>query len=196
MSPFQAPAINGRLVIKKRIFLELFSLIHLQSAIITSISISALCYFLIHGGRSRSRERYRDRDNGRSGQEANLRSSSRGHDGGAPQMTTAISTGSSAGPTVVLAGSRSFSGQLPTILQSRDRADERTSNYEDAIEGSRDSGDTSSIGDSESGSAFDGLPGTFGTAPRHGSRGSKSRQIVERRERDGRREGKWERKHS
>lgn len=176
--------------------MELFSLIHLQSAIITSISISALCYFLIHGGRSRSRERYRDRDNGRSGQEANLRSSSRGHDGGAPQMTTTISTGSSAGPTVVLAGSRSFSGQLPTILQSRDRADERTSNYEDAIEGSRDSGDTSSIGDSESGSAFDGLPGTFGTAPRHGSRGSKSRQIVERRERDGRREGKWERKHS
>ncbi|CAL9043701.1 unnamed protein product [Musa banksii] len=145
---------------------------------------------------SRSRERYRDRDNGRSGQEANLRSSSRGHDGVAPQMTTTISTGSSAGPTVVLAGSRSFSGQLPTILQSRDRADERTSNYEDAIEGSRDSGDTSSIGDSESGSAFDGLPGTFGTAPRHGSRGSKSRQIVERRERDGRREGKWERKHS
>ncbi|KAJ8505417.1 hypothetical protein OPV22_006303 [Ensete ventricosum] len=138
---------------------------------------------------SRSRERYRDRDSGRSGQEANLRSSSRGHDGGAPQMTTTISTGSSTGPTVVLAGSRSFSGQLPTILQPRDRADERTSNYEDAIEGSRDSGDASSIGDSESGSAFDGLPGTYGTAPRHGSRGSKSRQIVERRERDGRREG-------
>ncbi|URE08032.1 hypothetical protein MUK42_34778 [Musa troglodytarum] len=145
---------------------------------------------------NRSRERYRDRDNGRSGQEANLRSSSRGHDGGAPQMTTTIATGSSVGPTVVLAGSRSFSGQLPTILQSRERADERTSNYEDAIEGSRDSGDASSIGDSESGSAFDGLPGAFGTVPRHGSRGSKSRQIVERRERDGRREGKWERKHS
>lgn len=100
-------------------------------------------------------------------------------------------------PTVVLSGSRQFSGQLPTILQSRDRPDECASSYEENPDGSKDSGDTGSIGDPDSVSAFDGQSGGFGSAQRHGSRGSKSRQGVERRERgDGRREGKWERKHS
>ncbi|KAL5224515.1 hypothetical protein ABZP36_011154 [Zizania latifolia] len=140
---------------------------------------------------SRSRERYRERDNGRAPQEGSLRSSSRGHEGGSAQMLT---TPGGSGPsissatTVVLAGPRSFSGNLPTILQSRERStDER---YEDNAEGS---GDASSIGDPELGSALDGL----GSGTRHGQRGSKSsRQVVERRERDGRREGKWERKHS
>lgn len=145
---------------------------------------------------SRSRERYRDRDDGRSRQEANIKSSNRGHDGGTPQTTLAVSAGAPSGPTVVLTGSRIYTGQPPTILQSRDRSSERAPSYEDSIEGNRDSGDTSSIGDSELGLAFDGSPGGFGLAPRHGSRGSKSRSIVERRERDGRREGKWERKHS
>ncbi|XP_019701444.1 uncharacterized protein [Elaeis guineensis] len=146
---------------------------------------------------SRPRERYRERENGRSGQhEGSLRSSSRDRESGAPHMVTSGSSGASPAPTVVLAGSRSFSGQLPTILQSRERTDERTTtSYEENIEGSRDSGDTSSVGDPDLGSAFDGLAGGFGSAPRHGSRGSKSRQIIERRERDGRREGKWERKH-
>lgn len=97
-------------------------------------------------------------------------------------------------PTVVLSGSRQFSGQLPTILQSRDRQDEGGSSYEENFDGSRDSGDTGSIGDPELVSALEGQPG--GSAQRHGgSRGSKSRQIMERRDRDGRREGKWERKH-
>lgn len=146
---------------------------------------------------SRPRERYRERESGRSGQhEGSLRSSSRGRESGAPHIATPASTGASPASTVVLAGSRSFSGHLPTILQSRDRTDERTTTYEDNIEGSRDSGDTSSVGDPDLASALDGLAGGFGSAPRHGSRGSKSRQIVERRERDGRREGKWERKHS
>ncbi|KAG1355466.1 hypothetical protein COCNU_07G015780 [Cocos nucifera] len=146
---------------------------------------------------SRPRERYRERENGRSGQhEGSLRSSSRDRESGAAHVATCGSSGASPAPTVVLAGSRSFSGQLPTILQSRDRTDERTTSYEENMEGSRDSGDTSSVGDPDLGSAFDGLAGGFGSAPRHGSRGSKSRQIVERRERDGRREGKWERKHS
>ncbi|KAG8092705.1 hypothetical protein GUJ93_ZPchr0012g20199 [Zizania palustris] len=140
---------------------------------------------------SRSRERYRERDNSRAQQEGSLRSSSRGHEGGSAQMptTSGVSGPSiSSATTVVLAGPRSFSGNLPTILQSRERStDER---YEDNAEGS---GDASSIGDPELGSALDGLgPGT-----RHGPRGSKSsRQVVERRERDCRREGKWERKHS
>lgn len=106
-------------------------------------------------------------------------------------MLTAPNISSTPTPTVVLAGSRPFSGNLPTILQSRERtSDERGTGYEDnAAEGSRDSGDTGSIGDPE----FDGP----GSGARHGTRGSKSsRQVVERRERDGRREGKWERKHS
>ncbi|KAF0934279.1 hypothetical protein E2562_024469 [Oryza meyeriana var. granulata] len=125
---------------------------------------------------SRSRERYRERDNGRAQQEGSLRSSNRGLEGGS-------------GTSVVLAGARSFSGNLPTILQPRERStDERSTGYEENAEGS---GDASSVGDPELGSpALDGLGST-----RHGPRGSKSssRQVVERRER---REGKWERKHS
>ncbi|PAN48176.1 hypothetical protein PAHAL_9G365400 [Panicum hallii] len=134
---------------------------------------------------SRSRERYRERDGGRAQQEAgSLRSSSRGHEGGSAQAPVPAG-----GPAVVLAGSRSYSGgNLPTILQPRDRA----AADEDAAwtEGSRDSGDASSIGDPE----FDG-PRPQG--PRGGGKPS-SRQVLERRERDGtgagRREGKWERK--
>lgn len=166
------------------------------------VSLLSLCILLAFANFScmvvcsRSRERYRDRDEGRSRQEANIKSSNRGHDGGTPQTTLAVSAGAPSGPTVVLTGSRIYTGQPPTILQSRDRSSERAPSYEDSIEGNRDSGDTSSIGDSELGLAFDVLPGGFGLAPRHGSRGSKSRSIVERRERDGRREGKWERKHS
>ncbi|XP_020093990.1 uncharacterized protein LOC109714019 isoform X4 [Ananas comosus] len=138
---------------------------------------------------SRPRERYRERENARSGQqqEGSLRASSRDREAGTSQLVAHGPTT----PTIVLAGSRSFSGHIPTILQSRDRAaDERGTTYEESVEGSRDSGDGSSIGDPELGSAFDGL------VPRHGSRGSRSRQVVERREREGRREGKWERKHS
>ncbi|RLN42521.1 uncharacterized protein C2845_PM01G48400 [Panicum miliaceum] len=136
---------------------------------------------------SRSRERYRERDGGRAQQEAgSLRSSSRSHEGGSAQAPAPAG-----GTAVVLAGSRSYSGgNLPTILQPRDRA----AADEDAAwtEGSRDSGDTGSIGDPE----FDG-PRPQG--PRGGGKPS-SRQVLERRERDGtgagtgRREGKWERK--
>ncbi|OVA18390.1 hypothetical protein BVC80_1833g45 [Macleaya cordata] len=147
---------------------------------------------------SRPRDRYRERENGRSGHEGSVRSSSTGRESGATQLTVgAVSTVASM-PTVVLGGSRQFSGQLPTILQSRDRPDERGGgSYEDNFEGSRDSGDTGSVGDSDTASAFDGQAGGFGSGQRHGSRGSKSRQLMERRERDGgRREGKWERKHS
>lgn len=130
---------------------------------------------------SRSRERYRERDGGRSQQEGSLRSSSRGHEGGGSAQAVAPAGGSS--PTVVLAGSRTFSGgNLPTILQPRERAADEDSTW--------DSGDASSIGDPE----FDG---TRQHGPRgSGSKSSSSRQLVERREREGaaRREGKWERK--
>ncbi|KAI6703019.1 hypothetical protein NL676_012155 [Syzygium grande] len=140
---------------------------------------------------SRSRDRYRERDNGRPVNEGSTRAG-----GGSLQPENAGSS-SSMGTmqTVVLSGSRPFAGQPPTILQSRDRADDTGSSYEENFDGSKDSGDTGSIGDGELVSAFDGQPGLYGSAQRHGSRGSKSRQTVERRERDGRREGKWERKH-
>lgn len=92
----------------------------------------------------------------------------------------------------MLAGSRTFSGgNLPTILQPRERA--ATDDDYAWTEGSRDSGDASSIGDPE----FDG-PRSH--VARGGGGKSSSRQLVERRERDGtaagtgRREGKWERK--
>ncbi|XP_062098879.1 uncharacterized protein LOC133804752 isoform X2 [Humulus lupulus] len=138
-----------------------------------------------HSGRPR--ERYRERDNGRAGNEGSTRTSTSG--------SLQLDTNSSmvAMPTVVLSGSRQFSGQLPTILQSRDRVDECGSSYEENIDGSKDSGDTGSVGDPD----LDGQLGGFGSSQRHGSRGSKSRQVVERREQrgDGRREGKWERKH-
>ncbi|XVE62395.1 hypothetical protein DITRI_Ditri06bG0115100 [Diplodiscus trichospermus] len=139
---------------------------------------------------SRPRERYRERENGRSSNEGSTRTS------GSLQPETTTSSSMAAMPTVVLSGSRSFSGQPPTILQSRDRSDECSSSYEENFEGSKDSGDTGSVGDPELVSAFDGQASGFGSSQRHGSRGSKSRQVLERRDRDGRRESKWERKHS
>lgn len=138
---------------------------------------------------SRPRERYRERENGRSGNEGSTRGST-----GSFQLETSTSSSMVTMPTVVLSGSRPFSGQLPTILQSRDRQDECGSGYEENVDGSKDSGDTGSVGDPDLASAFDGQGGGFGSSQRHGPRGSKSRQVVERRERD-RREGKWERKH-
>ncbi|KAF3335895.1 hypothetical protein FCM35_KLT20402 [Carex littledalei] len=131
-------------------------------------------------------DRYRERENGRSGQpEGSARSSSRGHD------SSQVGPTASSVPTVMLSGSsRSYLNQQPTmILQSRDRSDDRSAMaYDDSIErGSRDSGDANSIGESELGQAFDGYaPGNRrGGRPRHGG---------ERRERESRREGKWERK--
>ncbi|EMS63452.1 hypothetical protein TRIUR3_14083 [Triticum urartu] len=92
------------------------------------------------------------------------------------------------GSTVVMGGA-SRPSSFPTILQSRDRGSD--GGYEENAEGSRDSGgDTSSMGDPE----LDGP----GSGSRHGTRAGgsskSSRQVLERRERDGRREGKWERK--
>ena len=143
------------------------------SIVITSVS----CSFC-----SRSRERYRERDGGRAQQEAgSLRSSRRGQDGGSAQASAPAGA-----PTVMLAGSRTFSGgNLPTILQPRERsADEDNAWAEDA----------SSNGDPE-------LDGVRPHGPRGSSSKPSSRQVAERRERDGgtaagtgRREGKWERK--
>lgn len=129
-----------------------------------------------------SRPRYRERENGRASS------------GGQPDTSTSSSS-IAAAPKVVLSGARQFSGQVPTILQSQERADEYGSGYEENFDGSKDSGDTGSVGDPEIGSGFEGQSIAFSSTLRHGSRGSKSRQILERRERDSRRESKWERKH-
>ncbi|XP_059277987.1 uncharacterized protein LOC132032392 isoform X3 [Lycium ferocissimum] len=137
----------------------------------------------------RPRERYRERENGRAGNEGTRTST------GMTQPESATSSSMVTMPTVVLSGARQFSGQLPTILQSRDRSDECGSCYEENFDGSKDSGDTGSIGDADSVSALEGPSMSFGSSQRHGPRGSKARQVVERRERDGRRESKWERKH-
>ncbi|KAE8821333.1 hypothetical protein D1007_00724 [Hordeum vulgare] len=119
---------------------------------------------------SRARERYRERDNGRGAQQEGSRG--QGHEG----------------QSTVVMGGASRPSSFPTILQSRDRGSD--GGYEENAEGSRDSGgDTSSMGDPE----FDGP----GSGSRHGTRAGSSkssRQVMERRERDGRREGKWERK--
>ncbi|XP_073139254.1 uncharacterized protein [Henckelia pumila] len=141
---------------------------------------------------SRQRDRYRERDNLQEGNEGNLRTSAR------TVQQDVITSNPSMGnqPTVVLSGARPFSGQLPMILQSRERSDECGSSYEDNIDGrSKDSGDTGSVGDPDTVSALEGQLSGSTSAQRHGSRGSKPRQIVDRRERDARREGKWERKH-
>lgn len=115
---------------------------------------------------SRSRDRYRERESARSSTEVSGRA------------------------TEPPALARSYSVQPPIILQSRERADEYGSGYDENLDGSKDSGDANSVGDPELMSAFEGQP-----AQRHGgSRGSKSRQARER-ERESRREGKWERKH-
>ncbi|XP_006359177.1 uncharacterized protein [Solanum tuberosum] len=136
----------------------------------------------------RLRERYREREMGRAGNEGTRTST------GMTQPETATSSSMVTMPTVVLSGARQFSGQHPTILQSRDR-DDCGSSYEENFDGSKDSGDTGSIGDADLVSALEGPSMNFGSSQRPGPRGSKPRQIVERRERDGRRESKWERKH-
>jgi hypothetical protein len=154
------------------------------------VSLSLLtwfCGFLIC---SRPRDRFRERDNGRSGNEGSTRV---GPGSLQPEIPSTNSSMVSS-PTIVLSGSRTFSGQMPTILQSRDRQDDTGSINEENVDGSRDSGDTGSVGDPELVSAFDGQSGGYGSQ-RHSSRGSKSRQLGERRERENRREGKWERKH-
>lgn len=134
-----------------------------------SCNIHVTVILLLATLRSRARDRYRERDNnGRGAQQEGSRV--QGHEGQS---------------TLVMGASRPSS--FPTILQSRDRGSD---GYEENADGSRDSGgDTSSMGDPE----FDGP----GSGSRHATRagsGKSSRQVMERRERDGRREGKWERK--
>ncbi|CAI9095013.1 OLC1v1030865C1 [Oldenlandia corymbosa var. corymbosa] len=140
---------------------------------------------------SHSRPRYRERENGRAGNEGSLR----GITGSAQTETAATSPSMTTVPKVVLSGGRQFSGQVPTILQSQDRSDETGSVYEENFDGTKDSGDTGSAGDPDLISALEGQSAGYGSSLRHGSRGGKSRQSMERRERDSRREGKWERKH-
>ena len=137
---------------------------------------------------SRPRDRYRERDNGRPTNEGTLRTS------GSGDFTNPSSSMAST-QNIVLPGQRKFSGQQTTLLQSRDRPDDGGSGYEENIDGSRDSGDTGSVGEPDLMMALEGQSGNFGPGQRHGSRGNKPRQVMDRRERDTRREGKWERRH-
>lgn len=81
--------------------------------------------------------------------------------------------------------------------RDRDRSDER--GYEE-VEGNgttRDIGEGSSFNDGDGALSIDGGPsGNAGSSHRQGPRSSRLRPNVERRERDVRREGKWERKQS
>nr|GEV14025.1 hypothetical protein [Tanacetum cinerariifolium] len=140
-------------------------------------------------GSSRPRDRYRERDNGRPTNEGTLRTS------GSGDFTNPSSSMASTTNIVLPAGQRQFSGQQTTLLQSRDRPDDGGSGYEENIDGSRDSGDTGSVGEPDLIMALEGQSGNFGPGQRHGSRGNKPRQVMDRRERDTRREGKWERRH-
>lgn len=154
---------------------------------------------------SRPRERYRERESGRPAQDGSLRSTSSGtsvrESGTTPPATptespstiSVLTSGTiSSTPTIVTNSSRAYA-QSSSFLYARERGDER--GYDDNFDGNRDNGDAGSVGDPETGSAMDIMgTGSFGAAHRQGSRSTKPRQIVERRERDARREGKWERK--
>ncbi|KAH9298584.1 hypothetical protein KI387_030266, partial [Taxus chinensis] len=154
---------------------------------------------------SRPRERYREREGGRPAQEGSLRPDSSGsgvrENGTTPPATPTASVSNtsvtsigalSSTPTIVTNSSRIYPVQMSAFSHARDRGDER--GYEDSFDGMREISDASSIGDPEIGSSMDMISGSFGAPHRQGSRITKPRQIVERRERDGRREGKWERK--
>ncbi|KAI7729642.1 hypothetical protein M8C21_032464, partial [Ambrosia artemisiifolia] len=96
---------------------------------------------------TRPRERYRERDNGR-------------------PTNDLTNPSSSSMPSIVVAGSRQYAGQAPTLLQARDEGDEEN------FEGSRDSGDTGSLGEADLVMALEGQSGQ--------RRGNKSRQMRER----------------
>lgn len=157
------------------------------------IAYDSVSNFLPHPICSRPRERYRERDNGRPTNEGNLKTS--GGSGGSQSDSTNPNSSMSATPTIVLSGSRQFSGQPPTLLQSHDRQDEGGGSYEENFDGSRESGDTGSVGEPDLMIALEGQPGNFGSGQRNVSRGNKSRQMMGRREREGRRDGKWEIRH-
>eukprot|EP00252_Welwitschia_mirabilis_P024837 TRINITY_DN7527_c0_g2_i1.p1 TRINITY_DN7527_c0_g2~~TRINITY_DN7527_c0_g2_i1.p1 ORF type:complete len:1065 (-),score=225.82 TRINITY_DN7527_c0_g2_i1:248-3442(-) len=154
---------------------------------------------------SRPRERYRERD-GRTSHEPVLRPSSSGGgmregSGTPPPTPTASASASSiinigslsSTPTIVMNSSRAPLCQPSGISHVRERGEERS--YDDNVDAFRDNYETSSTGDSELGSTSDIMNlNTYGAPNRQGSHGSKPRQIVERRERESRREGKWERK--
>lgn len=173
---------------------------------------------------SRPRERYREREREtqRSGQEGAARASS---DSGArenattpPATPTAATTNvssASASTTTASANtssSRVYGGPSSGLGREnardrerererdrdRDRSDER-GGFEDLGEGngvSRETGDGAALNDDGVSGVEGSTAGTVGSSHRQGPRSARPRQIVERRERDGRREGKWERKQT
>ncbi|KAJ7549300.1 hypothetical protein O6H91_07G048500 [Diphasiastrum complanatum] len=158
---------------------------------------------------SRPRERYREREreSGRTIQEVNpqahivgVRENSSSPMLSAPPSSTPTLTIVSTAPTSTSAvnpgsSNRAYPGQTLSFASTRDRNEDRV--FDDLLgQGiNRDPIDSSSYMD------MDGISMEAGSASnlashRQGSRTSRPRQIVERRERESRREGKWERKQS
>lgn len=77
-------------------------------------------------------------------------------------------------------------------LQAHDQLDVRV--YEEFLDGIGQGGEGGNYVDLDGGAGLEAV--VNGGALRLGSRASRSRQIVDRRERESRREGKWERKQN
>lgn len=106
-------------------------------------------------------------------------------------MTLATAPATAVTSPVALS-SRAYPGQSLALLHARERSEDR--GYDEVLDGNgmlRD--DVSSYGESEAGV---GMDSNLSSSQRQSSRSSRPRQVVERRERDGRREGKWERKQN
>lgn len=144
---------------------------------------------------SRPRERYRERESGRSSQESRPNSSSGiNHESSTtPPATPTAGASTSSFPSIVIASStlnsRAYPGQSLISSQIRDRMDDR--GYDEGLDGVGINVEAGNYGDLEVG-VIDMGSGIH----RQGSRASRPRQIVERRERESRREGKWERKQT
>ncbi|KAG0598738.1 hypothetical protein M758_12G097000 [Ceratodon purpureus] len=160
---------------------------------------------------SRPRERYREREREgqRTGQEGPARANS---DVGARETaTTPPATPTAGAPATSVStpptATSNTSSSRGYAAHERDRDRDRDRDRSDERGGFEDSGDANGAmpRDATEGTGLndDGVPGvegssagSAGTGHRQGPRSARPRQIVERRERDGRREGKWERKQT
>jgi hypothetical protein len=124
---------------------------------------------------------------------------------GAGAASTAAAAATASTGTGTSAGSRSYNSGFAQAARDRDERRDERGGYEDSgTEGNgvsrEDTSDGNNFNDGEGGvpGIDGGASGNVASGQRQGSsRGSRlTRQIVERRERDSRREGKWERKQT
>ena len=158
---------------------------------------------------SRPRERYRERP----GQEGPSRPNTETGATTPPATPTAATaaathtvTAPAPTPTLNATNPRMYSGNSSGLGREnvrdrdRDRSNERGP-YEDTgeVNGAPSRDPATDVGNfnEEGVSGMDGgNAGALGSGHRQGPRSSRPRAVVERRERDGRREGKWERKQT